>query len=192
MNKTCPEIIELKNQVENKMGRKMKTPKDFTLLGSSIWNSIHEMISPTTLKRLWGYIDGAEQTRVSTLDILSKFLEFKDWDDFMNHLDRSGDSDPVLSFHIGIEELVPGDRVFVSWKPDRRCTFRYLGNATFIVEKSQNSKLRKGDTFSTTLFILNEPLYLSNFVQGDNPPVPFVVGNRDGLCELQRISASAE
>ena len=192
MKKTCPEIIELKNQVEDKMGRKMKTPKDFTLLGSSIWNSIHEMISPTTLKRLWGYIDGAEQTRVSTLDILSKFLEFKDWDDFMNHLDRGGDSDPVLSFHIGIEELVPGDRVFISWKPDRRCTFRYLGNATFIVEKSQNSKLRKGDTFSTTLFILNEPLYLSNFVQGDNPPVPFVVGNRDGLCELQRIGASAE
>lgn len=186
MKKTSPEIKELRNQVEEALGRKLKTPKDFSFLGSSIWNVNHEMISPTTLKRLWGYIDGAEQTRGSTLDILSRFIGYRDWDDFLGHVDRSGDSDPILSFHIGIEELVPGDRVYVSWKPDRRCTFRYLGNATFIVEESKNSKLQKGDTFSTTLFILNEPLYLSNLVQGDNPPVPFVIGNRDGLCELER------
>lgn len=186
MKKTSPEIKELRNQVEEALGRKLKTPKDFSFLGSSIWTVNHEMISPTTLKRLWGYIDGAEQTRGSTLDILSRFIGYRDWDDFLGHVDRSGDSDPILSFHIGIEELVPGDRVYVSWKPDRRCTFRYLGNATFIVEESKNSKLQKGDTFSTTLFILNEPLYLSNLVQGDNPPVPFVIGNRDGLCELER------
>lgn len=186
MKKTSPEIKELRNQVEETLGRKLKTPKDFSFLSSSIWIVNHEMISPTTLKRLWGYIDGAEQTRGSTLDILSRFIGYRDWDDFLGHVDRSGDSDPILSFHIGIEELVPGDRVYVSWKPDRRCTFRYLGNATFIVEESKNSKLQKGDTFSTTLFILNEPLYLSNLVQGDNPPVPFVIGNRDGLCELER------
>jgi hypothetical protein len=30
-------------------------------------------------------------------------------------------------------------------------------------------------------------LYLNNLVQGNNPPVPFVVGNRDGLCELRIV-----
>jgi hypothetical protein len=34
---------------------------------------------------------------------------------------------------------------------------------------------------------LHEPLYLNNLVQGNNPPVAFVVGNRDGLCEIERI-----
>lgn len=29
-----------------------------------------------------------------------------------------------------------------------------------------------------------EPLYLNDLVQGDNLPVAFVVGNKDGLCEL--------
>lgn len=186
-NQTSPEIHELKKQLEGQLKRKMKTPNDFIFLSGVIWDRTHETISSTTLKRLWGYIDGADETRSNTLDILSKSLGYQDWDDFLAHIDKNSGSDPVISFHIGVDELKTGDRVFVSWKPDRRCTFRYLGDARFIVEQAENSKLKAGDTFSTTLFILHEPLYLNNLVQGNNPPVPFVVGNRDGLCELRIV-----
>ena len=187
MKKTSPEIHELKKQVENRLKRKMKTPNDFIFLSGVVWERTHETISPTTLKRLWGYIDGADQTRSSTLDILSRSLGFQDWDDFLGNIDRSSGSDPVLSPHISADELNVGDRVSVSWKPDRRCVFRYLGDSRFIVEMAENSKLKVGDTFSASLFILHEPLYLNNLVQGNNPPVAFVVGNRDGLCEIERI-----
>lgn len=187
MKKTSPEIHELKKLLEDRMNRKMKTPNDFIFLSGVVWERTHETISPTTLKRLWGYIDGADQTRSSTLDILSRTLGFGDWDDFISHLDKTGGSDPVLSPHIDTGELAVGDRVAVSWKPDRRCVFRHLGDGQFIVEEAENSKLKVGNTFSATLFILHEPLYLNNLVQGNNPPVAFVVGNRDGLCELERI-----
>lgn len=187
MKKTSPEIQELKKQVEDRLRRKMKTPNDFIFLSGAIWERTHEMISPTTLKRLWGYIDGADETRSSTLDILSRLLGFQDWDEFLVHLDPNSGSDPILSFHISVDELIPGDRVSVSWKPNRRCIFHYLGDAKFIVEKADNSKLKAGDTFSAILFIQHEPLYMNNLVQGHNPPVPFVVGNRDGLCELELI-----
>lgn len=187
MKKTSPEIHELKKQVENRLKRKMKTPNDFIFLSGVVWERTHETISPTTLKRLWGYIDGADQTRSSTLDILSRSLGFQDWDDFLGNIDRSSGSDPVLSPHISANELNVGDRVSVSWKPDRRCVFRYLGDSRFIVEMAENSQLKVGDTFCASLFILHEPLYLNNLVQGNNPPVAFVVGNRDGLCEIERI-----
>lgn len=189
MKKTSPEIYELKKQLEEKLNRKMKTPNDFIFLSGVVWERTHETISPTTLKRLWGYIDGADETRSSTLDILSRTLGFQDWEAFLGSVRKDSGSDPVLSPHLSIDELAPGDRVAVSWKPDRRCTFRYLGNAQFIVEQAENSKLKAGDCFSTTLFILNEPLYLSNLVQGSKPPVAFVVGNKDGLCEIERIPA---
>ena len=186
-NQTSPEIHELKKQLEGQLKRKMKTPNDFIFLSGVIWDRTHETISSTTLKRLWGYIDGADETRSSTLDILSKLLGYQDWDDFLTHMDKSSGSNPVISFHVGIDGLKTGDRVYVSWKPDRRCTFRYLGDAKFVVEQAENSKLKAGDTFSATLFILHEPLYLNNLVQGNNPPVPFVVGNRDGLSELRIV-----
>ena len=185
MNKNSPEIYELKRQVEEQLNRKMKTPKDFIFLSGVIWDRTHETISPTTLKRLWGYIDGADQARSSTLDILSQALGFHDWEDYLGYLDKNGNSNPVQSPHISVDQLRMGDRVAVSWKPDRRCTFRYLGDTEFIVEEAENSKLKKGNTFSATLFILNEPLFLNNLIQGNNPPVPFVVGNRDGLSEIK-------
>ena len=184
-NQTSPEIHELKKQLEGQLKRKMKTPNDFIFLSGVIWDRTHETISSTTLKRLWGYIDGADETRSSMLDILSKLLGYQDWDDFLTHMDKSSGSNPVISFHIGIDGLKTGDRVYVSWKPDRRCTFRYLGDAKFVVEQAENSKLKAGDTFSATLFILHEPLYLNNLLQNNNQPVPFVVGNRNDLCELE-------
>ncbi|MBR5042844.1 MAG: hypothetical protein IKX67_06355 [Bacteroidales bacterium] len=187
MKKTSPEVLELKKQVEARLNRRIKTPKDFLFLRSAIWDINHEIISATTLKRLWGYIQGADETRCSTLDILSRFLDFKDWEDYLNHIDQSDGSNPIRSFHISSDTLKTGDRLSISWKPDRRCILRYLGNSEFVVEMAENSKLQVGDTFSATLFILNEPLYLNNYVHDGNPPVPFVVGNRDGLCELKQI-----
>ena len=188
MQKTSPEISELKKRIENQLKRKVKTPNDFIFLSGAIWERTHQTMSPTTLKRLWGYIDGADETRNSTLEILSQFLGFDNWDDFLKDIAIGNGSDPVVSPHIKAEDLHIGDRIFVSWKPDRRCTFRYLGNLQFVVDSAENSKLKAGNTFYASLFILGEPLYLSDLVQGNNPPVAFVVGNKDGLCELKKVS----
>ena len=186
MQKTSPEISELKQRIEESVHRKMKTSSDFTFLSGAIWERIHENLSDSTLKRLWGYVDGADATRNSTLEILSKFLGFKDWDDFLELIGQDNGSDRVKKQHIKTDELTAGDRVSVSWKPNRRCTFRYLGDYRFIVEQAENSKLKAGDTFRCGLFILGEPLYLNDLVQGNNPPVAFVVGNKGGLCELEK------
>lgn len=186
MQKTSPEISELKKRIEDNLKRKMRTPNDFIFLVGAVWERTRQTISPTTLKRLWGYIDGADETRNSTLDILSNFLGYDNWEGFTKDIGQESNSDPVTSPHIKAEDLNVGDRVFVSWKPDRRCTFRYLGDMKFIVETAENSKLKVGNTFYASLFILGEPLYLSELVQGNNPPVAFVVGNRDGLCELRK------
>ena len=59
-----------------------------------------------------------------------------------------------------------------------------VNNFSSLVEKAENSKLKVGNTFSCSLFILGEPLYLNDLVQENNPPVAFVVGNKDGLVEL--------
>ena len=99
----------------------------------------------------------------------------------------SNGSDEVLSPHIDAKDLIVDDKVKVSWRPDRRCTFRYLGDLQFEVEAAENSKLKVGNTFYCSLFILGEPLYISRLVQGKNPPVDFVVGNKDGLCELEKV-----
>lgn len=187
MKKTSPEIAELKKQIEASVKRKMKTPTDFIFLSGAVFERTRETMSPTTLKRLWGYLDGADKTRNSTLEILSCFLGFEGWDHFVEEIDKDNGSDKVLSPHIDAKDLIVGDKLKVSWRPDRRCTFRYLDDLQFEVEAAENSKLKVGNTFYCSLFILGEPLYISRLVQGKNPPVDFVVGNKDGLCELEKV-----
>jgi len=187
MKKTSPEIHELKDRIEKEMNRKMLTPNDFMFLSGAVWDRIRQTISPTTLKRLWGYIDGADETRNSTLEILVKFLGFDNWNAFLEHISQENGSDPILSPHIDVATLEPDERVKVSWEPNRRCTFRYLGDNKFIVEEAENSKLQVGNTFFCNLFILGEPLYISNLTQGLNHHQAFVIGNRSGLCELIKL-----
>ena len=66
MNKYAPEIASLRLDIEQSVKRKIRTPYDFEFLSGVIWERLHENISPTTLKRLWGYIEGADTTRRTT------------------------------------------------------------------------------------------------------------------------------
>ena len=82
MQKTSPEIAELKHRIEKNMNRKMKTPNDFIFLSGAIFERTRETMSPTTLKRLWCYLPSSEKPRTSTLDLLAQFVGYHDWQDF--------------------------------------------------------------------------------------------------------------
>lgn len=75
-------IDRLKAAIEVLVGRKMRTPKDFDFLSEQIFDKLHQTISPTTLKRLWGYLSEATVPRPSTLNILSQFVGSDSWEAF--------------------------------------------------------------------------------------------------------------
>ena len=54
MDKRAPEILSLRQDIEREVKRQIRTPYDFEFLAGVIWERLHENISPTTLKRLWG------------------------------------------------------------------------------------------------------------------------------------------
>ena len=73
----------LRNAIEETIGRKLRTPKDFDFLAESIFEKLHQRISPTTLKRLWGYLhDTSSSPRPSTLDLLAQFIDYPSFADF--------------------------------------------------------------------------------------------------------------
>ena len=74
MRKEIPELNALLSEVERKYGRRIATSTDFEALSVVIEHEINEMISASTLKRLWGYVSSNPSPRVSTLDILSRYV----------------------------------------------------------------------------------------------------------------------
>ena len=181
------EILQLREMVEESVSRKMKTPADFQFLTGVIQERCKETLGVTTLKRIWGYVEGYDTTRYSTLSVLARCVGYRDWDDFLSNHDRAGESsNPVLGRVLHPDEIPQEGFVRIAWSPDRRVLLRHLGEGSFMVVESENSKLKPGDSFSCSCFILGEPLYLDNFVHGNNPPTLFVVGNKGGLTEVRR------
>lgn len=177
--------------IEASVGRRIRTPRDFAFLRQSIFARLGIYISESTLKRVWGYISGGE-TRPYTLDVLSSFLGYGSWEEFIGVSEQSGGAPPssfVLSRHLCVDrELRPGARVLLVWQPGRKCLISYLGDNSFKVVESENTRLRPDDTFSCAFIIEGEPLYLDNLRQGARPPVSYVCGRISGV-RFQLIDA---
>ena len=75
---------ELRQALEAAVGRKMRSPRDFDFLANAILEKIHQSVSTSTLKRFWGYLPHYASIRLSTLDLLTQFLDYKDWEDFIH------------------------------------------------------------------------------------------------------------
>lgn len=172
------------SEIETALGRRIRTPKDFQYLSERIYSRLHVMVSPTTLKRMWGYLADDVEPRPATLGILARFLGYRDWEDYCAHSAALPEtqSSPVMSRRLSVAaELQTGDCVRLAWLPDRVCEVEYLGDSRFRVIASANTRLRAGDTFECGLMVDGEPLYIDNLRQGDTAPVAYVCGKRSGI-----------
>lgn len=84
--------------IEEKVGYSMQSNSDFVRLSTEIFEQEHENISTSTLMRMWGYRPFVEP-RKSTLDILARFVGYKDSVDFFaskNELPQSHLPETIL------------------------------------------------------------------------------------------------
>jgi len=182
MKQFVPEIFCLCRDLEVKIGRQLKTPIDFKYLSEQIWESTHELLSSTTLKRLWGYIEGSEKPRRITLCVLTRFLGYQDWEDYLNYLDQLSEEDSAkfLGEGIATANLKEGRRLEVLWQPNRRCVFEYIGEGCFEVKEVEHSKLPVGTRCRTSCFLIGQLLYL-DLTSGE----VYVAGKKNGLTAVR-------
>ena len=155
-----------------------------TILTKYYYNKLRFYISSTTLKRIWGYLKERTDTRVAILDALSRFVGYRDWDNFCQDFTEIEDSDQelvIVKDTLYSKSLQDGQMLDIHWYPNRTCRLQYIGKELFKVIDSTTGRLSKGDTFQCSLFIEGEPLYLSRFLHEENPPVVFVLGRRGGI-----------
>jgi len=176
----------LRSMIEQSVGRTMQTPADFEALKEKINERCGSTLSDSTLKRFWGYVRGYGTIRQSTLNMLSRFVGFADWDDFVNYAERGEESSSfVMGDSVKAEDLEVGELVVVTYPPDRRCEFKRTTDG-FVVTKSVHSKLSVGDTFRCNTFIIGEPCYLYDLSHDGKTGLAYVIGKSKGLTTLAR------
>lgn len=160
------------------LGRKIVTSGDFNLLIEKVWCRTRTRLSPTTTKRLWGYLHEEVQPRPATLDALARFVGYRDYEAF-TCAGKDIESNPIFSRHITDKDIAIGQHLCLMWKPGRRIVARHDGEGNFTIVESEKSKLHVGDTFTCRLVIEREPLYINNVVH-DNEQAACYIAGRDG------------
>ena len=174
----------LRQEVEKTFGRQLIEARDFEQLSHLLLSHTRERLSPTTLKRFWGYLKNEEvQTRPHTLDVLARFVGYRNYEDFCAQADRLDEVQSGIKAEgkITTESLRRGQRLIITWRPDRKIVVKHLGNSLFEVVEAQNTKLNVGTTFRCHLMIQHEPLYLDEVVQIGQPARVYVAGQKDGV-----------
>lgn len=75
-------IGQLKDAVITAFGQTLDSPTDYEQLSADIRNKTGELISVSTLKRLFGYLKSGTVPRASTLSILARYVGYAGWSDF--------------------------------------------------------------------------------------------------------------
>lgn len=183
MNMSTPEIEELKRIVEQRYGKRLLTTTDFEVFSLHLQKKYMLTVSSSTLKRLYGYVGDMHKPRVATLDQLAVYVGYRNYTAFVDWLKTT--SRYTSSFfnarQLLSSSLAVGDMVEIGWSPNRLLLLEYLGDSTYRVTESHNSKMQVGDTFVSGCFIIGYPLYLPNLIRdGDTTPA-FVAGRNGGL-----------
>ncbi len=184
------EIEELKRLVEERYGKTINTSTDFDELSLYLSRAIGESISTSTLKRLWNYVNDTHKPRVSTLDVLSRFLGHSDYASFIVWLKTSVkyNSSFFNVKQLQSSSLSVGCKVEIGWSPNRYLLLKYLGDNIFEVESAENSKLLAGDRFATVCFMHGYPLFLSCVERDAESIGSFVAGRNGGLTMVKILS----
>lgn len=183
------EIEQLKTLVEDKFGKGLNTTTDFEAFSLEMHYKAQLELSPSTLKRMWGYVNDSHKPRVATLDVLARYLGYANYRAFVRWLKTSTrfNSSFIHAAQLMSGALQEGDEVEIGWTPNRLVRLKYVGKSFYEVESVENSKLRVGDRFLTGCFLKGQPLYLPYLLRGGERTEPFVAGRNGGLSILKLI-----
>lgn len=171
----------LRERVEARFGLQVNSSQKFNALSKDIFTRTGESLSPSTLKRFWGYVSTDTAPSLASLDILSRYAGFSTFKAFC-----AGDASQYLVAQTLLSNtLKEGDEVEIKWDPGRIVRLRHLGGSSFTVLESEKSKLKAGDSFETSEFIVGFPLYIGRIIRNGAELPAYVAGSTGGLTACQ-------
>ena len=150
MHRTYPEIDELLRQVADRFGKEVSATTDFERLSDTVESALREQISVSTLKRLWGYVNDRHKPRVSTLDILCRYVGYRSFADFQAGLSSDKSSAFLSERTVRSADLQKGAIVEIGWLPNR---YLFLENVDRLLKSPAS---QRGRDFAIILASLSD------------------------------------
>ena len=166
-----PVFHQIKKDIESKDGHAMETQRDFELLCDNIKEVTHDSFHVDTLRRLWNKRHDAYGTvRISTLNILSRYLGFSDWTDYSASIRHDSDSSEPTDGQkvLQTSDFCENAVITLAWLPDRVCKLRLMkpdAGEWEVLEVENSHTLIVGDTITAKYIVEGEVLYIEKIIR---------------------------
>lgn len=175
-------ILYLKSLLQQKLGCNISSASDCQKLIYDIEAKTGEKLGVTTMKRLLGFTSEKAAPRQSTLEILARYLGFDTFSQLDDAIHNIGDSnfdnnsDSIIS-----ASLKRGDRVNLSYSPNRILRLVHLCLDEFEVVESINGSLRKGDRIFVDSLTTGLPMIAKNVIRHGESLGCYTAGKKLGI-----------
>ena len=177
-------------RLSERAGYPVDTPRGCENLHLDIQTALnleaHECPSVNTLKRITGVLAYKGNPRRSTLDILARYIGYKNWPAMYNDITDyrcSGFNRPVTCYDM--KELPTDTKVGIKWSPDRSLNLRHIGKGEYVVEKIRNGSLRVGDHVWLSQLVLRFPFFAKKVVRNNNNLGTYVSAQEWGIEQIR-------
>ncbi len=176
------------NKLRERSALSLQSSYDCKYLVADIEKKTGKLLGISTIKRMLGFFPDDREPRTSTLDIIAEYLGYENWSSMYG-----SEGDMFSAFENGPDcvnatDLEKGDRLELTYQPNRVLTLEYEGNERFSVLSSVNSKLQKGDQLSLSTIILGFPLLVKEVLRGKDNLGAYSAAKQGGISTIKLLN----
>ena len=176
---------EIIRKIEEKFG-KIQYSSHCDALAEAIREETGQPIALSTLKRMMGFVSQECTPRLSTMDILAKYIGYPNYKLLAKEInDDTEISDFAWVDELESKSLKEGTQLQITYDPGRVLVLTYLGSDTFIVNESYKSKLQQGDKVTISHFTKGFELLVSDVVRNGESLGPYQAAKTGGLTSIE-------
>lgn len=154
-------------------------------LRNDIEARIGEALSLNTIKRLTGILPYNCEPREVTLDIIARYLGYRDYNQLQLAIQNKISDFNTLSSFIDLKSQPLGKEIVIKWNPRRILNIRHLGQGVYRVEQSINSKLLTGDELKLSQIAEGFPFIVKEVVREGRPIGNYTAAQTEGVSYIE-------
>jgi len=180
--------LVIKEKIENKFNSPIRYSKDCDLLAAAISLETRSKISGSTIKRLFGIIPTKHNPSLYTLDVLSTYLGYANYDELINELRTH--LEPLRSNlkELNSNEITPRLKFKVSYDKKFYITIERLDNQSLCISESNDSRWKKDDLIEFKRILINYPLFIDNYIRLGVTKGEVILGKVLGVRTIENVT----
>lgn len=179
---------KVKEKIEEVYQDRIVYAKQCTSLAAAISAKVKSKISPTTVKRLWGFVPGTDTARLWTLDLIAQYCNYDNWSSLIaDLLGANVEEEPGIEV-VTSKNLKHGTRFRVEFGRLPFMEIEFIGKNNFRVMKEEKTGLRVGDVIEVVKIERNLPILVKKILRENLVMSSTIVGTVTGTTQIRLLN----